>query len=67
MYEIELIDDNVYGGYGKQKYKVKNYDGDENKLKEYVKDLNEKASFWISWRIINKELGILEEEIDPLD
>jgi hypothetical protein len=67
MYELELTNDTVYGGYGEQTYKVKDYDGDETKLEEFVKELNEKSNFWVSWRIINKKLGILEKEIDPLD
>ena len=67
MYELKLIKDDVSGGKGYRTYQVENYDGNTEKLEEFVKDLNEKECFWISWRITNSEKGILEEEVDPLD
>lgn len=66
-YELELIHDNTFGGKGEQTYKVNNYDGNVETLKEYVEQLNKSCNFWVSWRITNKEKGILEKEIDPLD
>ena len=67
MYDLDLIRDNVSGGKGYRYFQVVEYDGNEEKLKEFVKDLNEKANFWISWRIINVKEGLLEQEVDPLE
>lgn len=67
MYELELLDDKVFGGKGSKYYKVVNYDGDIDRLTEFVKELNEKSNFWISWHIYSTANGILEEEFEPLD
>ena len=48
-------------------YQIENYDGDEKKLEEFVKELNEDSLFNITYRIKNKEKGIIEETIDTLD
>ena len=66
-YELELINVSRYGVISHKTYQVKNYDGDLDKLKEYVKQLNEKSLFNIDWYIKNEEKGILEETIDTLD
>ena len=66
-YELELINVSRYGVISHKTYQVKNYDGDLDKLKEYVKQLNEKSLFNIDWYIKNEEKGILEETIETLD
>ena len=49
-------------------YKVLNYDGNEENLKEYVKKLNEDSVFNIDYYYkINGNEAIIEEVIDSLD
>ena len=50
-------------------YKVINYDGNEEKLKEYVKKLNDDSCFNIEYRIksIENNEVIIKETIDTLD
>ena len=50
-------------------YKITNYDGNEEKLKEYVKELNDKSMFNIDYYIhsINDNEVIIEEVYDTLD
>ena len=67
LYEIKLIDDDVFGGKGSKYYQVVDYDGNVDKLKEFVKALNDSSNFWISWHIVNENKGLLEQEFDPLD
>ena len=43
IYELEEIENNMFGGKGTIKYIVKNYDGNKEALQ---KQLNEKADFW---------------------
>lgn len=66
-YNLIETSDNTYGGKGTITYKVENYDGNKENLKQFINEMNEKSSFWITWRIVNDEIGIVEEEIDPLD
>ena len=67
LYEIKLINDDVFGGKGSKYYRVVDYDGNTDKLKEFVKALNDNSNFWISWHIVNENKGLLEQEFDPLD
>lgn len=67
MYEIELTSDHTFGGKGSRYYKVVNYDGNVEKLREFVIELNNKSNFWISWHIYSEIEGILEQEFEPLD
>ena len=50
-------------------YKVVNYDGNEEKLKQYVSDLNKDSCFNIDYYIkeINDNEVIIEEVEDTLD
>ncbi len=50
-------------------YVVKNYNGDEDALKEYVKELNDNSCFNINYFInkIDNNEAIIEEMIDTLD
>lgn len=66
-YQLVITYDDVYGGKGTRTYQIENYDGNKQRLKEFIDNKNEKSGFWITWRIINDEIGIIEEEIDPLD
>lgn len=67
MYELKKTSDNTFGGKGSVYYQVENYDGDVEKLKRFVKELNEMSNFWVSWHIVNEKTGLLEQEFDPLD
>jgi len=66
-YEIELINKDSYGVIRYYYYQIKDYDGNVEKLEEYVKKLNEESMFNIDWYIKDKEKGILEKVIDTLD
>lgn len=70
-YELEeIIKDNYnYGIITYRYYKVLNYDGNEEKLKEYVKKLNDDSMFNIDYYIHKIEVNeaIIEEVIDTLD
>ena len=69
-YELELIErEDTCGRYtlSTTYYKVINYDGDEEKLKEYVKKLNDEAPFWLEYHIHNVKDGIIMCYHDTLD
>ena len=50
-------------------YKLVNYDGNEEKLKEYIKMLNDISCFNVDYRIYSNENNevIIEKTIDTLD
>ncbi len=70
-YNLEELKDKEYNiGIIKHKYyKVLNYDGNVEKLKEYVSNLNEVSMFNIDYYIhkIEENEAIIEEVIDTLD
>ena len=66
-YKIEQISERKYGVIRYEYYKITNYDNDVDKLKKYVKELNEESMFNISWFIEDEEKGLLEKVIDTLD
>ena len=66
-YNLTVTYDDVYGGKGTRTYQIENYDGNKQKLKEFIDKKNEESGFWVTWRIINDEIGIIEQEFDPLD
>ena len=65
IYELEEIEDNMFGGKGTIKYTVKNYDGNKEALQ---KQLEEKADFWESY-YVKEHNGkvIVERDIMTLD
>ena len=70
-YNLEELEDKSYN-YGVMKYKyfkVLNYDGNVEKLKQYVSYLNEVSMFNIDYYIhkIEENEAIIEEVIDTLD
>lgn len=71
MYELEELKDETRTGYviTYKYYRVLNYDGNEERLKEYVKKLNEDSMFNIDYYIskIDYNEVIIEEIIDTLD
>ena len=71
MYELEELEDKTRTGYVMtyKYYRVLNYDGNEERLKEYVKKLNEDSMFNIDYYIskIDYNEVIIEEVIDTLD
>lgn len=70
-YNLEELKDKEYNiGIIKHKYyKVLNYDGNVEKLKQYVSDLNKDSCFNIDYYIkeINGNEVIIEKVIDTLD
>lgn len=66
-YEIEQISEREFGVIKYKYFKVKKYDGNEEKLEEFVKKLNEDSIFNISWYVQDAEKGLIEEMIDTLD
>ncbi len=70
-YNLEELKDKEYNiGIIKHKYyKVLNYDGNLEKLEDYVQQLNEKSMFNIDYYIhkIEENEAIIEEVIDTLD
>lgn len=68
-YKLEEIDETSFGVIRYKYYKVLNYDGNEENLKEYVKKLNDESLFNIDYRIksIDNNEVIIEETIDTLD
>lgn len=70
-YNLEELEDKEYNiGIIKYKYyKVLNYDGNVEKLKQYVSDLNKDSMFNIDYYIhkIEGNEAIIEEVIDTLD
>ena len=68
-YELEEIEERSFGVIRYKYYKVINYDGNEEKIKEYIKQLNNDSCFNIDYRIKNIENNeaIIEETIDTLD
>ena len=68
-YELEEINKSSYGVIKYYYYKVINYDGNEEKLKEYVKKLNKDSCFNVDYRIksIDNNEVIIEETYDTLD
>lgn len=66
-YQLVITYDNVFGGKGIRVFQIVHYDGDKQRLKEFIDKKNEESGFWVTWRIINDETGIIEEEFDPLD
>lgn len=70
-YNLEELEYKEYNfGVIKRKYyKVLNYDGNEEKLKQYVSDLNKDSMFNIDYYIhkVEGNEAIIEEVIDTLD
>ena len=70
-YQLEELEGNThyYGVMKKKYYRVLNYDGNEERLKEYVKKLNEESMFNIDYYIrqVKENEAIIEEIIDTLD
>jgi len=66
-YDIKLISERTSGVITYEYYQVVNYDGNEEQLEEYRKELAKDELFNVSWRINDKEKGILEKMIDTLD
>lgn len=70
-YELEEIEERTRTGYVMtyKYYKVLNYDGNEERLKEYVKKLNDESMFNIDYYIdkIDYNEVIIEEIEDTLD
>lgn len=70
-YQLEKIENKTwnYGVITYYYYKVLNYDGNEEKLKEYVKKLNDESMFNVDYRIkyIKDNEVIIEETYDTLD
>lgn len=66
-YELKLINERHYGVIKYKYYQVVKYDGNVERLEEFVKKLNENSMFNIDWYIDDKEKGILEEVVDTLD
>lgn len=70
-YNLEELEEKTYNfGVIKHKYyKVLNYDGNEEKLEDYVQQLNEKSMFNIDYYIqkIEGNEAIIEKVIDTLD
>jgi hypothetical protein len=55
-------------GFGETLYKVANYDGDAEKLKEEFDEWKEGLDFWYSAYLkIRDNEAFIELEIDPLD
>ncbi len=65
--ELELIREHQFGVLKEKTYQVKDYDGDVDSLKAFVKELNDNSLFNIDWIIKDEEKGIIEETIDTLD
>lgn len=70
-YNLEELEEKAYNfGVIKHKYyKVLNYDGNEEKLEDYVQQLNEKSMFNIDYYIqkVEGNEAIIEKVIDTLD
>lgn len=66
-YEIKLISERNVGVIRYKYYQIVKYDGNVERLEEFVKELNDKSLFNIDWYIDDKEKGILEQIIDTLD
>lgn len=65
VYELEEIEDNMFGGKGTIKYTVKNYDGNKEALQ---KQLDEKADFWENYYVKERDGKIIvERDIMTLD
>ena len=66
-YDIKFINEIKFGVITYKYYQVVNYDGNEEQLEEYRKELEKDEIFNVSWYIKDKEKGILEKMIDTLD
>lgn len=67
-YNLKKINTEYVYRIEKNYYEVLNYDGNEEKLKEMVKELNLNSMFNITWSIYkNDTIVILEEIVDTLD
>ena len=68
-YDLKELYTNYVCRIEKKYYEVLNYDGNEEKLKEAVKELNDNTLFNIEWSIyeISEDKAILEEIVDTLD
>jgi len=66
-YELKLISEYNMGVISHKFYQVLNYDGNKERLEEYVKQLNENCLFNIDWYIQDAEKGLLEKVVDTLD
>ena len=67
-YDLKKINTEYVYRIEKNYYEVLNYDGNEEKLKEMVKELNLNSMFNITWSIYkNDTIVILEEIVDTLD
>lgn len=68
-YDLKELYTNYVYRIEKNYYEVLNYDGNEEKLKEAVKELNDNTLFNVEWSIyeISEDKAILEEIVDTLD
>ena len=68
-YDLKELYTNYVYRIEKNYYEVLNYDGNKEKLKETVKELNDNTLFNIEWSIyeISEDKAILEEIVDTLD
>ena len=67
-YDLKKINTEYVYRIEKNYYEVLNYDGNEEKLKNMVKELNLNSMFNITWSIYkNDTIVILEEIVDTLD
>ena len=58
--ELEEIHKMKFGVITKILYQVKDYDGNEESLKDYVKQLNADTYFYITYYVRDAEKGIIE-------
>lgn len=67
-YDLKKINTEYVFRIEKNYYEVLNYDGNEEKLNNMVKELNLNSMFNITWSIYkNDTIVILEEFVDTLD